>query len=82
MGGVTESRRPEGLVGCFDVRRRLSPYLLWIGNVAEARDLQAVEAAGNAVIVDLAANESPIAVTRELSYCRFPLVDDPKTNVG
>jgi protein-tyrosine phosphatase len=34
-----------------------------------------VLAAGITAIVDLASNELPVAVTRELAYCRFPLVD-------
>lgn len=58
--------------------RQLSPYPLWVGNVAEARDLRTVLAAGITAIVDLAANEPPVPVTRELSYCRFPLVDGPE----
>jgi protein-tyrosine phosphatase len=35
-------------------------------------------AAGISAIVDVAANERPVELTRELSYCRFPLVDGPE----
>jgi hypothetical protein len=57
--------------------RQITPYPLWIGHAGEARDLPAVLAAGFAALVDLAVDEPPVAVTRELVYCRFPLVDGP-----
>jgi hypothetical protein len=41
------------------------------------RDLRRVLSAGVLALVDLAANEPPTAVTHELVYCRFPLVDGP-----
>jgi protein-tyrosine phosphatase len=37
--------------------------------------LRGVLGAGIAALVDLAMNEPPVAVTRELVYCRFPLMD-------
>ncbi len=48
---------------------------LWIGNAADARNLQGIHAAGIEAIVDLAMEELPVSVTRELLYCRIPLVD-------
>jgi len=48
---------------------------LWLGNIADARDLKTVLAADISAIVDLALNELPANVTRELAYLRFPLVD-------
>ncbi|HEY8505971.1 MAG TPA: hypothetical protein VIL46_15405 [Gemmataceae bacterium] len=55
--------------------RQLEPYPLWIGNSTEARDIRRILAAGIGAIIDLALSEPPIAVTREVVYCRFPLVD-------
>ncbi len=48
---------------------------IWIGNAHNARDLKEVHLAGIEAIVDLAMEELPIPVTRELLYCRIPLVD-------
>src|SRR5262245_28059740 len=50
---------------------------LWLGHVGDTRDLRAVHRAGLLALVDLAVNEPPVAVTRDLVYCRFPLVDAP-----
>src|SRR5262245_17438832 len=50
---------------------------LRLGHVGDVRDLRAVHRAGLLALVDLAVNEPPLAVTRELVYCRFPLVDAP-----
>lgn len=50
-------------------------YSLWVGSVADVRDLSAVLAAGVEAVVDLALNEPVPKITRELVYCRFPLVD-------
>ena len=55
--------------------RPIPPYSLWLGHVGDARDLRAILSAGIAAFVDLALNEPPVAVTRELVYCRFPLLD-------
>src|SRR5262245_25290362 len=55
--------------------RQIPPYSLWLGHVGDARDLRGLLDAGIAALVDLALNEPPVAVTRELVYCRFPLVD-------
>lgn len=55
--------------------RRLSDFPLWLGHVGDARDLRAVLSAGVLALVDLAVNEPPLTPTRELVYCRFPIVD-------
>lgn len=55
--------------------RQIPGYPLWIGSVADVRDLRRVLAAGIEVVVDLALNEPVATGTRELVYCRFPLVD-------
>lgn len=46
-----------------------------VGSVADGHDLRALLASGVGAVVDLALNEPPAKLTRELVYCRFPLVD-------
>ena len=48
---------------------------LWLGNAVEARELRRILDLGIEAIVDLAMQEPPLAVTRELIYLRIPLVD-------
>jgi len=55
--------------------RQIPGYSLWVGNIGDVRDLKAVLAADISAIVDLALNEPPAKVTREIAYLRFPLVD-------
>jgi len=55
--------------------RRIPGYPLWLGHVGDARDLGGVHSAAIAALVDLALNESPVPLTRDLVYCRFPLID-------
>ncbi len=57
--------------------RQIPDYPLWLGHVGDARDMRAVLAAGVLAVVDLAADEPPAAVPRDLAYLRFPLVDGP-----
>ena len=48
---------------------------LWIGNAVEARELGRLLEMGIAALVDLAMEELPASVVRELVYCRIPLID-------
>jgi hypothetical protein len=57
--------------------RRILEYPLWLGHSGDARDLAAVHAAGILAVVDLALDEPPAVATRDLVYCRFPLLDGP-----
>jgi protein-tyrosine phosphatase len=57
--------------------RQVLPYSLWLGHVGDARDLRRVLSLGIGAQVDLALNERPVTVTRELVYCRCPLLDGP-----
>jgi protein-tyrosine phosphatase len=57
--------------------RQVPGYSLWLGHAGDARDLRGVLSAGIVAVVDLALNEPPVPVTRELTYCRFPLLDGP-----
>ncbi len=55
--------------------RRIPGYSLWLGHVGDVRDLRGIHAAGIRAVVDLALNEPPAALSRDLVYCRFPLID-------
>ena len=53
----------------------IMPSRLWIGNAVEAHDLRQLLDQGVAAVVDLAIEELPPDVVRELVYCRIPLID-------
>jgi protein-tyrosine phosphatase len=55
--------------------RRIEDLPLWVGNVGDVRDPSALVAAGVAAVVDLAVNETPANLPRDIVHCRFPLVD-------
>ena len=55
--------------------RHIPPYSLWLGHAGDARNLRAVLDAGILALVDLALEEPPHPVTRELAYFRLPLLD-------
>jgi hypothetical protein len=55
--------------------RRIEPYGLWVGSIVDGWNLRELHNAGIRAIVDLASNEAPIKLTRDLTYCRFPIVD-------
>ena len=55
--------------------REVLPGLLWIGNAFDARDLKRILDSQIQAVIDLAMEEPPAALTRDLIYCRFPLVD-------
>ena len=53
----------------------LIPGRLWVGNSMEARDTRRVLDLGIAAMVDLAIEELPPPLVRELIYCRIPISD-------
>ena len=55
--------------------RRVGARPLWLGHAGDSRDLPGLLDLGIAAVVDLAWDELPATVTRDLVYCRFPLVD-------
>lgn len=55
--------------------REVRPDSLWIGNAIDARDMPRLLAAGVEAVVDLAMEEPPCTLPREMVYGRFPLVD-------
>ena len=48
---------------------------LFLGNARDARDLRLLYDNDIAAVVDLAINEPPAQLAREMIYCRFPLTD-------
>jgi protein-tyrosine phosphatase len=54
---------------------RIENLSLWVGHVGDLRNLRGVLSTGIVVVVDLAMDEPPATITREIVYCRFPLVD-------
>jgi protein-tyrosine phosphatase len=57
--------------------RKIPGFSLWLGHAGDARDLSAIHEAGIVAVVDLALEEPPAVPARDLSYCRFPLIDGP-----
>jgi hypothetical protein len=49
----------------------LQPYELWIGNVGDLADIRGPIDAGVRAVVDLALNERPQQLPRDMMYCRF-----------
>src|SRR5262245_32189158 len=48
---------------------------IWLGHAGDLRNMTVVLAAGIAAVSDPAANEPVPRLPRDLTYCRFPLVD-------
>ena len=57
--------------------REIQSELLWTGNACEARDARGLFDTGIAAVIDLAYEERPAQLPRQLVYCRFPIVDGP-----
>jgi len=55
--------------------REIIPNILWIGNAGDARNVQSVMDAGVQVVIDLAIEEPPFLLPREIISCRIPLLD-------
>lgn len=55
--------------------RELQVSHLWTGNAREARDAKTLFDVGISAVVDLAYEEPPAQLPRQLVYCRFPIVD-------
>ena len=49
--------------------------LLWLGNAGDLREPRQLFDAGIAAVVDVAFEEPPAQLPRQLIYCRFPLND-------
>jgi len=68
-------RRQTPTFGGKTTVRQIPGYNLWLGNARDGRDLRAILDAGIQAVVDLAFEEPPAVLVRELTYCRFPLLD-------
>ncbi|QDT92656.1 dual specificity protein phosphatase family protein [Gimesia algae] len=55
--------------------RVILPNLLWIGNTRDVHDVKNVLDLGIAAIIDLALEEPAVTLTRDIIYCRLPLID-------
>lgn len=55
--------------------RDVHSNLLFVGNALEARNLRLLYETGIQAVVDLAVNEKPAQLGRDLIYCRFPIND-------
>jgi len=55
--------------------RQMRGRRLWIGNAGDLRDPRSLLAAGVMAVVELADNEPPATLPRELVRLRFPLAD-------
>ncbi len=53
-----------------------------VADAISARDLRQLYDRNIAAVVDLAANEPPAVLGRDLIYCRFPLHDDGSNDTG
>ncbi len=54
---------------------QVAGYRLWLGHAGDIRDLSVLHKRGITAVVDLAVNEPPAILPREMAYCRIPLVD-------
>ncbi|MGE0610655.1 MAG: dual specificity protein phosphatase family protein [Pirellulales bacterium] len=55
--------------------REIEPRRLYLGNAATLRDLDSLFANQIAAVLDLALNEPPARLAREMIYCRIPIDD-------
>lgn len=62
--------------------REVHNDLLYIGDAISARDLKLIYTHAFDAVVDLAANEPPATLGRDITYCRFPLCDDGSNSEG
>ena len=54
---------------------RIEHYSLWLGHRGDVDDPRVIVETGILAVVDLALNESPASLSRDRTYCRFPLID-------
>ncbi|HEX4609249.1 MAG TPA: hypothetical protein VH092_13690 [Urbifossiella sp.] len=60
--------------------RQVPGYPLWVGTARDTRDVRAILDAEIAAVIDLAIEELPATLTRELVYLRFPVIDGPENS--
>ncbi len=57
--------------------RQVPSYALWIGHAGDVRNWPAIHEAGIVAVVDLAVQEPPGPIVRDLLIARFPMIDGP-----
>jgi len=55
--------------------RQIANSLLWVGNSGDGANIRALFACSLKAVVDLALEEPPKVLPRELAYLRLPLID-------
>ncbi len=60
--------------------KQIEPHLIWIGHIGDARDVATILDNGIEVLVQLAIEETPVAVPRDLVSVRIPIYDGPNNN--
>jgi len=55
--------------------REILANQLWIGNAADARNVEKIMETGICAVLDLALEQMPPMLPRSLIYCRFPILD-------
>lgn len=61
--------------------REIIPKQLWIGNVSDTDNPSQLLNMGISALIDLAYEELPPTLPRDLIYCRFPLIDGSENPV-
>jgi hypothetical protein len=56
--------------------RQIDSRPVWLGHAGDLRDVRTILSAEIEAVVELAANEPPALLPRELIHIRFPLTDD------
>jgi hypothetical protein len=59
----------------------ITPYCVWVGHAADGHAFEALFERGIQAIVQVAAEEAPIPVPRDMIFCRFPLEDGSGNDV-
>jgi protein-tyrosine phosphatase len=54
---------------------RIRNLPLWFGNIGDGRDVRRLMDEGTLAVIELAAEEPPLALPRDLISCRLPLYD-------
>ncbi|MEX2139469.1 MAG: dual specificity protein phosphatase [Pirellulales bacterium] len=54
---------------------RIEPFLLWLGHAGDCRDRERILEAGIDAVVQLAIEEPPVVLPREIVFVRIPLYD-------
>jgi protein-tyrosine phosphatase len=62
--------------------RQISSYALWLGHAGDGRNPRLLLDSGIQAVVQLALEEEPLRLPREIIVCRFPLLDGGGNDPG